>query len=59
MLDQISEVLPNFPEEVIEQWLLPFAEDEGWPPTTQELLSNLVFGKIQLSDIPVGFTLCQ
>lgn len=28
----IARDLPNFPGDVIEQWLLPFAEDEGWPP---------------------------
>lgn len=24
--------MPNFPEDVVEQFLLPYAEDFGWPP---------------------------
>jgi len=30
--ETIQSDLPNFPHEVIHEWLLPFAEDEGWPP---------------------------
>ncbi len=29
---QIIKDLPNFPEDVVEQFLLPFAEKLGWPP---------------------------
>jgi hypothetical protein len=32
MIQRIKNTLPNFPEEVIETWLLPFAVSEGWPP---------------------------
>ena len=32
MIQQIKNTLPNFPDEVIETWLLPFAVSEGWPP---------------------------
>ena len=32
MKNQILETFPSFPEEVVDQWLVPFAEDEGWPP---------------------------
>jgi len=32
MIQQIKSTLPNFPDEVIETWLLPFAVSEGWPP---------------------------
>jgi hypothetical protein len=32
MINQIKTTLPNFPDEVIKIWLLPFAESEGWPP---------------------------
>lgn len=32
MVRLIKDSLPNFPDEVIEDWLLPFAESEGWPP---------------------------
>lgn len=33
MKDQIEQDLPNFPPDVIEQWLLPFAKTDGWSPT--------------------------
>jgi len=29
---QIIKDLPNFPDDVVEQFLLPFAKDLGWPP---------------------------
>lgn len=32
MIRLIKDTLPNFPDEVIKEWLLPFAESEGWPP---------------------------
>lgn len=32
MIKLIKATLPNFPDEVIKDWLLPFAESEGWPP---------------------------
>lgn len=28
----LKETLPNFPAEVLEEWLLPYALSEGWPP---------------------------
>ena len=33
---RIIEDLPNFPVDVIEQFLLPYAEDFGWPPGKRE-----------------------
>lgn len=30
--DEVKRDLPNFPDEVIEIWLLPFAQTKGWPP---------------------------
>ena len=33
LFEKIKMDLPNFPEEVVRLWLLPFAEDIGWPPT--------------------------
>ncbi len=39
----IQEDLPNFPADVIDQWLLPFAETDGWPPDAprwKHLLTN-------------------
>ncbi len=31
-LQDIKKDLPNFPDEVIIDWLLPFANKLGWPP---------------------------
>ncbi|ESX54720.1 hypothetical protein X760_27750 [Mesorhizobium sp. LSHC422A00] len=31
-LQAIKDSLPEWPDDVIEQWLLPFAKDLGWPP---------------------------
>lgn len=31
MINKIKKTLSNFPDEVIEIWLLPFANSEGWP----------------------------
>jgi hypothetical protein len=28
----LKEALPNFPDEVLEDWLLTYAKSEGWPP---------------------------
>jgi hypothetical protein len=33
MFKQIKQNLPNFPDEIIIDWLLPRAEDLGWPPS--------------------------
>lgn len=32
MIEELKKTLPNFPEEVLEEWLLPYAKTEGWPP---------------------------
>jgi hypothetical protein len=32
MIQRIKNTLPDFPDEVIETWLLPYAVSEGWPP---------------------------
>lgn len=31
-LETLKDSLPNFPDEVLETWLLPFAKIRGWPP---------------------------
>ena len=33
MLARIKKDLPNFPDEVISDWLLTYANQEGWPPS--------------------------
>jgi hypothetical protein len=32
VLADLKATLPNFPDEVLEDWLLPYAKTEGWPP---------------------------
>lgn len=32
MIEECKRDLPNFPEEIIDLWLAPFVETEGWPP---------------------------
>ena len=32
IIEQVSEDLPNFPDDVIDQWIGYYAESEGWPP---------------------------
>lgn len=31
-INALQVTLPNFPTDVIEEWLLPYAKLEGWPP---------------------------
>ncbi|VXB07034.1 conserved hypothetical protein [Luteimonas sp. 9C] len=31
-LSDLKATLPNFPDEILEDWLLPYAISEGWPP---------------------------
>lgn len=31
-VEQIKQTLPNWPDEVVHEWLLYFANDIGWPP---------------------------
>ena len=42
MFEQIKEDLPNFPDEVIVDWLLPFAMTDGWPPRRMSRWENLL-----------------
>ena len=46
MLEQIKKDLPNFPEEVITLWLLPYAEKLGWPPSEHERWNNILADKL-------------
>jgi hypothetical protein len=32
IIKQVSKDLPNFPDDVIDQWIGYYAESEGWPP---------------------------
>ncbi|PIR85222.1 hypothetical protein COU15_02375 [Candidatus Kaiserbacteria bacterium CG10_big_fil_rev_8_21_14_0_10_45_20] len=42
---QIQHVLPNFPEEPIDLWLLPYAKKLGWPPGNNERWANILAGR--------------
>jgi hypothetical protein len=35
-LEDLKRSLPNFPDEVLANWLLPFANVEGWPPARDD-----------------------
>ena len=41
MLHIIKKDLPNFPNEVIEEWLMPYAKTIGWPPTNDRWVGIL------------------
>jgi hypothetical protein len=36
-LSRLKAVLSNFPDQVLEAWLQPYANSEGWPPTETSL----------------------
>jgi hypothetical protein len=35
-LTDLKATLPNFPEAVLSDWLLPYAHSEGWPPFRED-----------------------
>ncbi len=43
-LKKVKEDLSNFPDEVINEWLLPYAQSIGWPPT-HERWRGIFFSK--------------
>jgi hypothetical protein len=42
--DKIKESLPNFPDDVIKEWLLPYADEIGWPPI-HDRWNGILYGK--------------
>ena len=44
LFEDIKQDLSNFPDEVIEDWLLPFANDIKWPPKHQRW-EGILFGR--------------
>jgi hypothetical protein len=44
MIKIIKKDFPNFPNEIINDWLLPYAKNIGWPPTNKRW-ENIFFGK--------------
>jgi hypothetical protein len=53
-VQNIKRDLPNFPVEVIEEWLLHYAQSRGWPPETDS--TGTVVGRWQ-GLLPNGVTL--
>lgn len=46
MLEIIKKDLPNFPDEIINVWLQPYAESDGWPPDMNTIRwTAVLFGK--------------
>lgn len=43
LLEDIKKDLPNFSDEIIQNWLLPIADNYGWPPKNKEWESILLF----------------
>lgn len=35
-ISELQDSLPNFPTEILEEWLFPYAESEGWPPAESD-----------------------
>lgn len=46
IFNKIAIDLPNFPEEIIQNWLLPIAKKNGWPPTEETMGGILKFQSI-------------
>ena len=44
VFQKIKTDLPNFPEEVIKDWIEPFAKKYGWPPSGADW-QGVLFGK--------------
>lgn len=55
MLEGLKKDLPNFPDEVLADWLLPYAESEGWPPREDEDGRLLGRWYYLLGGRPMGF----
>ncbi|MEK9157612.1 MAG: hypothetical protein AAB638_00290 [Patescibacteria group bacterium] len=51
LFDQIAKDLPNFPHEVIRDWLLPYAKTDGWPPTSERWAYLLPMAINDLDDL--------
>jgi hypothetical protein len=54
-LEALKKSLPNFPDEVLRDWLLPYAMTEGWPPSdTLEALPERRW-RYLLRNQPLGY----
>ncbi len=50
----LKETLPNFPDEVLEDWLLPYANQEGWPPAKDQVSTPEGRWRYLLSNRPLA-----
>lgn len=51
----LQTTLPNFPVEVLEEWLLPYANSEGWPPAQTVEASPNGRWRYLLSNRPLAY----
>lgn len=54
-LEDLKQSLPNFPDEVLADWLLPFASAEGWPPARDEESAPQGRWRFLLDDRPLRY----
>ena len=54
-LSDLKATLPNFPNEVLEEWLLPYAMSEGWPPAHSAHASPFGRWRYLLSNRPLDY----
>jgi len=47
LLKDVKNDLSNFPDEIIQNWLLPIADNYGWPPKNKEWESILLFKTVR------------
>lgn len=54
-IDVLCESLPNFPKDLLEEWLLPYANSEGWPPAPSEFDEPLGRWRYLLKKQPLAY----
>lgn len=54
-IDDLTATLPNFPDEVLADWLLPYAKSEGWPPAPSESEKPLKRWRYLLRNQPLSY----
>ncbi|MCK5085019.1 MAG: hypothetical protein KAQ64_05190, partial [Candidatus Pacebacteria bacterium] len=47
LFEDIKKDLPNFPDEVVWEWLLPCANNYGWPPKRKKWEGILLFKAVK------------
>jgi hypothetical protein len=54
-IPDLQKSLPNFPEEILNDWLLPYAKSEGWPPAPDENQRPLNRWRYLLQNKPLSY----